>query len=583
MKTNFKLLMVLPFFAFLMFSSCQDEVMEITEPNEEQTFEANSEVAELMSKVATFDGSKDNIIDGANELSLKLPVTVIANGEQIVVASEEDYNKIEANFDAFEDDDDSLEIVYPVTVTLRDHSDVDVNSRTELDALRDNSTDEEDDDIECIDFKYPISFSVYDSNFQVIDVITVENDTQLYRFIHNLEPGILVSLNFPVTMIYADGSTIEVNSYLQLGRVILEARHSCDEDDDNDYNDDDFTVERLNSLLVSCPWLVHDIRRSDNDLRDDYFEYIIVFNEDGTVKVRARNGNVFVGIWETSITDHGAKINLEFDNLFDFTLNWFVYEIEEGKIKLHTEGGNRIVLRKNCDVIVDHTIDRVENFLVECMWRIVRLRVEGADNEEEYIGTPLKFFNDNVVKIRVNGELVEGTWNVLEYGDSFVLQINLEGRPDLQLEWLITVLEPDVIKLESLGNPDNEMVLKRHCPDGDEDLNFINNILIQGEWEVAQYKEGGVDMTIDYLNYAIDFLENGGVLVEGHGQIIDGSWLTLRDDGYLKLALNFGLEQPFNEFNDRWKVISITETRLELLDISGGDGSEEILVLERIL
>ncbi|HMC01912.1 MAG TPA: hypothetical protein VKN14_12825 [Flavobacteriaceae bacterium] len=581
MKPNFKLLILLPFFALLMFSSCQDEAMEITETNEEQVFEADSEVAELMSKVATNDGSKDNIIDGANELSLKLPVTVIANGEQIVVASVEDYNKIELNFDAFEDDDDTLEIVYPVTVTLRDHSEVVVNSRTELDALRDNSTDEEDDDIECIDFKYPISFSVYNPNFQVIDVITIENDTQLYRFIHNLEAGVLVSLNFPVTMIYQDGSTIEVNNYFELGRVILEARHICDEDDDNDYNDDDFTQERLNNLLVSCPWVVHDIRRNNTDLANDYREYVMFFFENGVVKVRARNGDMLTGTWSTRVSDHGAKITLEFDTLVDFTLEWFVYEIEPGKIKLFTEGGNRIILRKNCDVAHDPTPEQVEAILQECIWRVARIQIDNNDHDQEYIGTPLKFESNGVVKLRVNGEYITGTWDILSTSAGLALQMSFDNRPELNLYWLITVIQENKVVLE---NNNSEMLLRRHCPDVDGDLVYINDILIDGLWNFALYQIENDILTDQYSMFSIDFFANGGLkILNPNNQIVDyGAWLAYRNEG-LYLGLNFGLDSGFSEFNHRWKIVEVSETRIELHDLSNSGSIERKLVLEKVL
>ena len=84
---------------------------------------------------------------------------------------------------------------------------------------------ENDDDIECIDFKYPISISIYNLNFQVIDVVTINSDRQLHHFIKNLERGVLASLNFPVTMVYADGSTIEVHNNQELERVMKEARN----------------------------------------------------------------------------------------------------------------------------------------------------------------------------------------------------------------------------------------------------------------------------------------------------------------------------------------------------------------------
>jgi len=579
MKTRLNLLYVLPFFALLMLASCQEEAVEITEPNTQETFVAESNLAMLITETSTNDGSNDNIIDGANGFSVNLPITVYVNGVEVVVNSEDDFDEIESIFDDSDDDDDTIEIVFPITVTLSDYTEVVINSQAELDALRENHSHEDDDDIECIDFKYPIAISIYNLNFQVIDVVTINSDEQLHHFIRNLEGGVLASLNFPVSMVYPDGSTIEVNNNQELENVLKEARNSCDEDDDNDWNDDDFTKERLDQLLTTCPWIVHDVRRNDNNLTDEYREYLMVFKEDGSVKVRKRNGDILSGTWSTRVTDLGAKITLNFDALVDFTLEWYVYDIDHGKIKLFTEGGNRIILEKDCDIVVDQSIDRIQNILKECLWRVERLYVDGVENEADYIGTPLKFFSDGVVKIRVDGEFVSGTWDVFAINAGFALKIQLEGRPYLQLQWLITFLEPHLIKLE---NQNSVMVLKQHCPDIDEDVKYITGILNEGVWDIAKYQVGEENLTTQFLMYGIDFLETGGLKVlNPNNTIIDyGAWLVYRNEG-LFLGLNFGTDSTFSLFNHRWKIASVTETRIELKDLSANGTIERILVFEK--
>ena len=579
MKTKLNLLYVLPFFAFFMLASCQKEAVEITEPNAQETFEAESNLALLITETSTKDGSRDNIIDAANGFSVNLPVTVYVNGVEITVNSESDYDLIEEIFDDSDDDHDIIEIVFPITITLSDYTEVVINSQSELDAFRAQYSHENDDDIECIDFQYPLTISIYNLNFQVIDVVTIDSDEKLHHFIRNLEGGVLASLNFPVTMVYHDGSTIEVHNNQELERVMTEAKNSCDEDDDNDWNDDDFTKERLDHLLTSCPWFVHDLRRNENNLTDTYREYVMVFKEDGTVKVRKRNGDMLTGTWTTRITDRGAKITLAFDTLVDFTLDWFVYEIRYGKIKLYTEGGNRIILEKACDLVVDQTIDRIENILKECLWRVERLYVDGAENEADYIGTPLKFFPDGIVKIRVNGEFVSGTWDVFAVNAGYALKIQLDGRPHLQLNWLITFLEPHLIKLE---NQNSVMVLKQHCPEGDEDVMYINAILNSGIWDITKYQVGETDSADQFAMYGIDFLETGALKVlNPNNTIVDyGAWLVYRNEG-LYLGLNFGTGSNFNMFNHRWKIASITETEIKLKDLSSDGSIERILELKR--
>jgi hypothetical protein len=160
MKTRLNLLYALPFFALMMLASCQEEAVEITQPNTQETFVAESDLAMLITETSTNDGSSDNIIDGANGFSVNLPVTVFANGVEVTVNSEVDFELIEQAFDASDDDDDTIEIVFPITVTMRDYTQVVVNSQAELVALREGNSNENDDDIECIDFKYPITISI---------------------------------------------------------------------------------------------------------------------------------------------------------------------------------------------------------------------------------------------------------------------------------------------------------------------------------------------------------------------------------------------------------------------------------------
>ena len=584
MKTKLQKLLLLPFFALLLFTSCQDEVIEITQPTESEALVATSELTSMMSATSVMDGSVDNIIDKASCLSVQLPVTVKVNGQEIIIASKEDYKTIEAIFNEFEDDDDVLNIVFPITVILSDHTEVTIQNKEALTALvkECKGENEDDDDIECVDFQYPISFSVFNAQFQIVNVVKVESDRQLHKFIKRVKNAeVIASINFPLNLVLADGTIITVNSNAELAATIKEAKNSCDEDDDNDYHDDDFTKERLDTLLKTCPWVINEFQRNTISLSNAYREYIITFKDDNVVKVRTRNGDMLTGTWSTRVANNGAIIKLEFDTLVDFTLEWFVYEIEYGKIKLFTSNGNKLILKKNCDVVIDITKDRIENYLQECFWRIERLSVDGINNEKDYIGTPLKFFANNVVKLRINGEYVSGTYEVGVRNIGFILQITLDGRPNLKLEWVITFLEPGLIKLE---NANNKMVLQRHCLDVDDDLKYIDAVIINGDWKVAKYDDGlihVIDPTTNFAGYTVNFLITGRIKVtDPNNGVTAGSWLAYRNDG-LFLGLHFANQAPFNELTHRWRIKSITPNRIELKDLSATGAIERILVLEK--
>ncbi|MEP3837931.1 MAG: hypothetical protein ABJM36_09795 [Algibacter sp.] len=581
MKTTIKTLLLLSFFALLMFTSCQDEVTEISQPEDTEALTAESELTALMFSTSIMDGSADNIIDNASCTSVKLPITVEVKGLQIIIDSKDNFKIIEALFNEFDDDEDELDIIFPITIILSNHEEIVIENHDALEDIIEDcqGENEDDEDIECIDFNYPISFSVFNTDFQIINVVRIENDRELYYFLKRVKNAeVIASLNFPITLEYADGTTVDVNNNLQLATTIKDAKDACDEDDDNDYGDDDFTKERLDEYLKICPWVVYEFERNNLNSTSEYKEYALNFKEDGVVIMRARNGDLLTGTWSTRVTDRGALLKLEFETLADFTLEWIVYDVEYGKIKLFETGGNRIIMKKNCDVVIDITKERIENFLQACLWRVARLQVDGTNNENDYIGTPLKFYEDNVVKLRVNGELVQGTYQVGFRNTGFTLQITLEGRPNLKLEWLITFLEEDLIKLENINN---QMILMRHCPDEDDDLNYIEAVMINGEWEVASYIDGDVDKTENYYLYTIDFLETGRVkITDPNNGLTAGSWLAYRNDG-LNLGMYFGNNQPFGALNHRWKIKEITPNKIELVDLSANGGIERILVLEK--
>lgn len=575
MKTKFKFLVLLPFFALLLFTSCQEEEVFITPPDETETLTATSELTSFISATSKNDGSKDNIIDGTSCISVKLPVVVKVRGVEIRIDSEADYIKIKRLYNEVADDIDRLDIIFPITIITSDHEEITIENAealSEFIAECKGDDEEEEKEIRCIDFKFPISFSVFDRDFQMIEVVEIENNRQLHRFMKGVKNAdVFASLNYPVNMVLKDGTVLTAENNEQLKRIIAAAKDSCDEEED-------FSKERLENYLKRCPWIVYEFKR-DNQDRDEYTQYAINFKDDGVVTMRSRNGDVLTGEWELSRTRRGVLLEMAFENLADFTLKWLLYDFEDGKIKIHEIGGNRIILKRNCEVVVDITKERVENFLKECLWRVARLQVVGADDEKKYIGTPLKFFGDNIVKIRINGELVEGTYEVLVRNTGIGLEINLEGRPNLKLQWLITFLEEDIIKL---SNENNQMILKRDCPDNDEDVNYITEVLISGVWEVASYMVLDADLTQNYVDYVIGFNENGRLFAEGQGNNYVGSWRGYRYEG-LNLGLNFGTDDaPFFELRHRWKIKEITPNRIELKDYNSNGEIERILVLENI-
>jgi hypothetical protein len=50
----------------------------------------------------------------------------------------------------------------------------------------------------------------------------------------------------------------------------------------------------------------------------------------------------------------------------------------------------------------------------------------------------------------------------------------------------------------------------------------------------------------------------------------------------LDVILDFGTAMPFDEFNDDWDVVTYNNTRVELFDVSGGNGGTDYLTFQKL-
>jgi hypothetical protein len=574
MRTKLKFLFVVPFFALLMFTSCQEEEIEVTTPDESEVLTETSELTSFIEAASSFDGSEDDIIDRASCISVKLPVIVKVRGIELRIDSRADFMKIRRLYDEFEDDVDRLDIIFPITITNADHEVVSISNVEALTRFiaECEGKDDEDTTIRCIDFQYPIAFSVFDANAEIINTVTVENDSILNRFMKRVRNAeVVASLNFPVTMVLADSTSLVAEDNTMLKRIISEARRTC-------AKANDFSKERLQRYLTRCPWIIKEFKRDNEDRTARFEAYALNFKNDSLVQMRGRNGDVLTGTWGLRPTRRGVLLKMQFDALADFTLEWLAYDFEDGKIKIHEVGGNRLIMDRNCEVIIENSRERIHEYLKTCLWRVDSISVSGVDKRRDYIGTPLKFLDDNKVSIRANGELIQGTYALGKRNEEFTLEIDLASRPDLKLQWVINFLREDRILLT---NGNGMLVLKRHCPERDEDFEFITRVLTNGRWKVSTYIDQGANETSNYDGYTLAFNENGRVVAANDTNTYGGSWLAYRALG-LNLGLNFRTQdEPFNELKHRWKLKEIAPERIELKDYNAAGEIERILVIEK--
>ena len=566
-------------------TSCQKEHEEVDPVSEQEAIMATSATAKLIEQTVSNDGSYDNIVDGSSCFDVKFPYRVNVNGLELLVDSMEDLQLIEVAFDAVDEDENILDIFFPITVTMGDYTEITINGKEDLHELAEQCIEGgDDDDIECIDFVYPITLFTFDVNNQQTGKVVVNSDREWRRFFAGLDGDDMVSIDFPVVLELYDETEVRVSSNTELASAIESAKNACDEDDDNDYNDDDFTQERLNKYLVECPWLVREVERDNQAQTDQYFEYAMNFMEDGEVTVIDRAGNRITGTWATRVANHRVLLSLEFDILVDFNLEWFVNEIDEGKIKLYSGDDNKIVMRKACDLFSGEP-NTLREVLRECSWIIKKVRNDGEEMRR-LLGYEFNFMAEGVVTLSNGDNTSEGTWEITTNAQGrLVMAINMGQEPGVSFEWPLADLRDDRLKFEIEGT-DYELILERNCDndEDDEDVVWIRGLFNKSLWEVAYFAENENFSTELYGGYMFSFGLNGQltVLNPNEQEADSGRWFVYRNsEQKLEIIITFGAESNFYALGNDYHIDPITENRLELKHQNDWGGSND-LVLEKL-
>ena len=598
MKTV-KPILLLVLSALFIMTSCRTEDDLAIDPPAEETIEANSTIANLMSRTASNDGSNDNIIDNASCLSVQLPVTVTVNGIELLINDDNGYEDIEDIIDLFDDDIDSVVISYPITVILVDFSTVVVNSDSELAALVVDCVgeNEDDDDIECIDFQYPITASVLDENNNLINSITINNDNDMYDFIDDLDDFAAATINFPVTVIYADGTTQTINTIQELENAIEAADDSCDEDDDNDYNDDDCdncSTDLVTDILTECPnWYIDDLERNDNDLEDNYTGYFFTFNADNTVMVSWNNGaQTESGTWNASGSGNNITFDINIPGFDDINDTWNLHEVEnedndELEVKLRIGDDDELEFKNNCSGSGSVDDSALINALTNGDW-YVTFFFDDTDETADFSDYVFNFASDNTATATDSSGSTNGVWSTTS-GDTTPLGLILNfgtsiPLDDLEDDWDVLEVTNDIIRLKDISGGDGSedfLTFERTPFEGGNGNDDLTDILLDGTWIVASYFEDANNQTGNYSGYELDFISDGTVVATNGSNTNNGTWSVFSNGN--EVMLNFGTDMPFQEFNDDdWDVISSSDTEVVLQDVSGGGGGTDTLTLQKL-
>jgi hypothetical protein len=448
-------------------SSCQKEKEEfIDETNEEETITLDSVLTGMLLSASQNNGYIDDIIDGTDCISVALPVTVFANEQKVIIENESDYGLIVAIFEEFENDIDTMEIVFPISVVFEDYNQLEVGSQAILNTVIIACQNIVENTYSCVDFVYPIECFTYNVSNEQTGLVTLDTSFDWFWYLNYLNEDIFIAINYPMGVI-VDGTSSLVNTNDEL--LAYFAQTSCETNTTID-------PAKFELNLTSGSWFVILYDENGNDGTCNYVEYEFSFNVNGTATATSDSETRY-GLWTLEIDSGELDLVLDFDTFGkndpfeDLNEDWDVLANTPQTIKLKDEsGGNNTVdhLYFGRDPIANCSSGNAQeliNALIDGQWFVETYLNDGIDQTGTYSDFAFTFKNSGVVVATSSIYTYYGTWSVSGTNDlELVLDFGTQSPIDeFNRDWDVLNFDTFRVELEdvSSGGGTDTLILEK--------------------------------------------------------------------------------------------------------------------------
>ena len=123
----------------------------------------------------------------------------------------------------------------------------------------------------------------------------------------------------------------------------------------------------------------------------------------------------------------------------------------------------------------------------------------------------------------------------------------------------------------------------------------IASIAEDGTWHISYFFDTDEDETSNFNGFTFTFGANGTIVASNGTNTIEGTWSVLdgssnsstdddgnsSDDDDFNIFFNVPANSDFEDLNDDWDIIEVTASKIELIDISGGNGGTDYLTFTK--
>ena len=137
------------------------------------------------------------------------------------------------------------------------------------------------------------------------------------------------------------------------------------------------------------------------------------------------------------------------------------------------------------------------------------------------------------------------------------------------------------------------------CSSDDDDFSSHNSNTQQiiqvittaqsGDWRITSFVDSGQDETNNFSGYIFTFNSNGSLVASNGNNTQSGTWSVTNssssssssNDVDFNIFFNVSNTSDFEDLNDDWDIVTYNDNRIELIDVSGGNGGTDTLVFQK--
>lgn len=128
------------------------------------------------------------------------------------------------------------------------------------------------------------------------------------------------------------------------------------------------------------------------------------------------------------------------------------------------------------------------------------------------------------------------------------------------------------------------------------DIQEISDLVSTGTWTITNFIDSGSDETANFTGYGFSFNSDGNLVADNGSNTVNGKWSVTDDSGIddsnddssiddssddFDFNIFFASPSNFNELSEDWDIVSLTDSRIELIHVSGGNGGTDNLTFEK--